>query len=56
MKDKIACLTVLRDELEFMITCENRRIYECRILEVWADRGECGIDSTRLFGWLGFGT
>ncbi|MXQ10640.1 MerR family transcriptional regulator [Microvirga makkahensis] len=38
---KIARLSALRDELEAMVACDNRRISECRIIEVLADHGEC---------------
>jgi DNA-binding transcriptional MerR regulator len=41
VKDKIARLTALRDELETMVTCDHRRISECRIIEVLADHGQC---------------
>jgi DNA-binding transcriptional MerR regulator len=41
VKDKIARLTALRDELETMVTCDHRRISECRIIEVLADHGKC---------------
>ncbi|MDF2983730.1 MAG: MerR family DNA-binding protein [Devosia sp.] len=41
VKDKIARLTALRDELEAMVACDNRRISECRIIEVLADHGQC---------------
>jgi DNA-binding transcriptional MerR regulator len=41
VKDKIARLMALRDELETMVTCDNRRISECRIIEVLADHGKC---------------
>jgi Cu(I)-responsive transcriptional regulator len=41
VKDKIARLTALRDELEAMVACDNKQISECRIIEVLADHGEC---------------
>ena len=41
VKDKIARLTALRDELEAMVACDHRRISECRIIEVLADHGQC---------------
>jgi DNA-binding transcriptional MerR regulator len=41
VKAKIARLTTLRNELEAMVTCDPRRISECRIMEVLADDGEC---------------
>ncbi|MFC5482015.1 MerR family DNA-binding protein [Microvirga aerilata] len=41
VKDKIARLTALRDELETMVTCDHRRVSECRIIEVLADHGKC---------------
>ena len=41
VKDKIARLTALRDELEAMVSCDNEQISECRIIEVLADHGEC---------------
>jgi DNA-binding transcriptional MerR regulator len=41
VKDKIARLTALRDELESMVACENRRVSDCRIIEVLADHGQC---------------
>lgn len=41
VNDKIARLTALRDELETMVACDNKRISECRIIEVLADHGEC---------------
>ncbi|MFC1457881.1 MULTISPECIES: MerR family transcriptional regulator [Microvirga] len=41
VKDKIARLTALRNELETMVTCDHRRISECRIIEVLADHGQC---------------
>src|SRR4051812_2336961 len=34
VKDKIARLTALRDELETMVACDHRKISECRIIEV----------------------
>jgi DNA-binding transcriptional MerR regulator len=39
--DKIARLTALRDELQAMVACDNRRIADCRIIEVLADHGQC---------------
>jgi DNA-binding transcriptional MerR regulator len=44
VKDKIARLTALRDELETMVSCDNKRISECRIIEVLADYGHCPSD------------
>jgi len=44
VKDKIARLTALRDELEAMVACDHRRISECRIIEVLADHGQCQHD------------
>jgi DNA-binding transcriptional MerR regulator len=44
VKDKIARLTALRDELETMVACDHRRISECRIIEVLADHGHCQND------------
>jgi DNA-binding transcriptional MerR regulator len=41
VKDKIARLTSLRDELEAMVACDHRKISECRIIEVLADHGQC---------------
>ncbi|MEE1657891.1 helix-turn-helix domain-containing protein [Microvirga sp. CF3062] len=41
VKDKIARLTALRDELEAMVTCDHRQISECRIIEVLADHRKC---------------
>jgi DNA-binding transcriptional MerR regulator len=41
VKDKIARLSALRDELETMVTCDHRRISECRIIEALADHGQC---------------
>jgi len=41
VKDKFARLTDLRDELEAMVAHDDRRISECRIIEVLADHGEC---------------
>lgn len=41
VKDKIARLTALRDELEAMVTCDQKRISECRIIEVLADHDQC---------------
>jgi DNA-binding transcriptional MerR regulator len=41
VNDRIARLTALRDELEAMVTCDNRRISECRIIEVLADHRKC---------------
>jgi DNA-binding transcriptional MerR regulator len=41
VKDKIARLTALRDELEAMVACDHRKISECRIIEVLADHGQC---------------
>jgi DNA-binding transcriptional MerR regulator len=41
VNDKIARLTALRDELEAMVSCDHRRISECRIIEVLADHGQC---------------
>jgi DNA-binding transcriptional MerR regulator len=41
VKDKIARLTALRDELEDMVACENRQVSECRIIEALADHGQC---------------
>lgn len=40
VKDKIARLTALRDELESMIACDNQQVSECRIIEVLADHGQ----------------
>lgn len=44
VKDKIARLTALRDELEAMVACDHRKIAECRIIEVLADHGQCRHD------------
>ncbi|WP_442931806.1 MerR family DNA-binding protein [Microvirga sp. CF3062] len=41
VKDNVTRLTALRNELEAMVTCDHRRISECRIIEVLADHGEC---------------
>jgi DNA-binding transcriptional MerR regulator len=41
VKDKIARLTALRDELEAMAACDHRKVSECRIIEVLADHGKC---------------
>jgi DNA-binding transcriptional MerR regulator len=41
VKDKIARLTALRDELEAMVACDHRKISECRIIEVLADHRQC---------------
>lgn len=41
VKDKIARLTALRDELESMVACDNRLVSECRIIEVLADHDLC---------------
>ena len=41
VKDKIARLTALRDELEAMVACDHRKVSECRIIEVLADHGKC---------------
>jgi DNA-binding transcriptional MerR regulator len=41
VKDKIARLTALRDELESMVACDNGQVSECRIIEVLADHGQC---------------
>lgn len=41
VKDKIARLTALRDELEAMVACDHRKISDCRIIEVLADHGQC---------------
>ncbi|MGO4389575.1 helix-turn-helix domain-containing protein [Microvirga sp. 2YAF29] len=41
VKDKIARLTALRDELEAMVACDHRRVSECRIIEVLADHEKC---------------
>jgi DNA-binding transcriptional MerR regulator len=41
VRDKIARLTALRDELEAMVACDHRKISECRIIEVLADHGQC---------------
>jgi DNA-binding transcriptional MerR regulator len=41
VNDRIARLTALRDELEAMVTCDHRRISECRIIEVLADHRNC---------------
>ena len=41
VNDKIARLTALRDELEAMVACDNKRDSECRIIEVLADHGQC---------------
>jgi DNA-binding transcriptional MerR regulator len=38
---KIARLVALRDELQAMVACDNRKISECRIIEVLADHGQC---------------
>ncbi|MGO4526352.1 helix-turn-helix domain-containing protein [Microvirga sp. 2MCAF35] len=41
VNDKIVRLTALRDELEAMVTCDYRKISDCRIIEVLADHGQC---------------
>lgn len=41
VKEKIVRLTALRDELEAMITCDSRRMAECRIIEALVDHREC---------------
>jgi hypothetical protein len=41
VKDKIARLTALRDELEAMVACDSGRVAECRIIEVLADHKQC---------------
>jgi len=41
VKDKIARLTALRDELEAMVACDHRKVSECRIIEVLADHEKC---------------
>ena len=41
VNDRIARLTALRDELEAMVACDNRRVSECRIIEVLADHRNC---------------
>jgi DNA-binding transcriptional MerR regulator len=41
VEDKIARLTALRDELKAMVACDNRKVSECRIIEVLADHGKC---------------
>ncbi|MEX0923453.1 MAG: helix-turn-helix domain-containing protein [Rhodovibrionaceae bacterium] len=42
VKDKIARLSALRDELARMVKhCEGGRIADCRVIEVLADHGEC---------------
>jgi DNA-binding transcriptional MerR regulator len=41
VKDKIARLTALRNELESMVACDNGKVAECRIIEVLADHGQC---------------
>jgi DNA-binding transcriptional MerR regulator len=41
VKDKIARLTALRDELEAMVACDHRKVSKCRIIEVLADHGKC---------------
>lgn len=41
VKDKIARLTALRDELEAMVACDHRKISEYRIIEVLAGHGQC---------------
>jgi DNA-binding transcriptional MerR regulator len=41
VNDKIARLTALRDELQAMVACDNRRVADCRIIEVLADHGQC---------------
>jgi len=41
VKDKIARLMALREELEAMVACDHRKISECRIIEVLADHGQC---------------
>ncbi|MBM1170179.1 helix-turn-helix domain-containing protein [Microvirga arabica] len=41
VKDKIARLMALRDELESMVACDNGQVAECRIIEVLADHGQC---------------
>lgn len=41
VNDKIARLVALRDELESMVACDNKRVSECRIIEVLADHGQC---------------
>ena len=44
--DKIARLTALRDELQAMVACDNRRIADCRIIEVLATTGSASITVT----------
>jgi len=44
VKDKIARLAALRGELEAMVACDNRRISECRIIEVLANHDQCRHD------------
>lgn len=41
VNDKITRLMALRDELEAMVACDNRRVSECRIIEVLADHEQC---------------
>jgi DNA-binding transcriptional MerR regulator len=41
VKDRIARLTALRDELEAMVSCDNRSVSECRIIEVLANHEKC---------------
>jgi DNA-binding transcriptional MerR regulator len=41
VNDKIARLTALRDELDAMVSCDSRRVSECRIIEVLADHRNC---------------
>jgi DNA-binding transcriptional MerR regulator len=44
VNDKIARLIALRDELEAMVACDNKRVSECWIIEVLADHGQCQND------------
>jgi len=42
VKQRIASLTALREELEHMIAgCARGKVAECRVIEILADHGEC---------------
>jgi DNA-binding transcriptional MerR regulator len=41
VNDKIARLMALRDELQAMVICDNKRVEECRIVEVLTDHSHC---------------
>jgi DNA-binding transcriptional MerR regulator len=45
IEDRIARLSVLRDELQRMVSeCDHGRVCECRVLQILEDHSQCGHD------------